>query len=112
MPLRENGKMCDFKDCEQYAELTCSEYDDMVFKIPYCYRRLTTQKEPDVPCNDGVMPYAEYDDEQLRFVANSGSSLVCAYLKEHSVFDAQSIKMHLAIANVAAAEELKRRAKA
>lgn len=64
------------------------------------------------PVEHGVMPYAQYSNEQLQFIANSGSILLCAYLKEHSKFDAESIKRHLAIANVAAAEELKRRAKA
>ena len=71
-----------------------------------------TDAGANVPLDRLVMPYAEYSNDQLKFIANSGSSLVCAYLKEHSVFDAESIKIHLAIANVAAAEELKKRAKA
>jgi hypothetical protein len=59
-----------------------------------------------------VMPYANFSDKQLKMIASSDSSTLCNYLDAETVFDGDRVAKCLAIANIAAAEELKRRAKA
>ena len=40
----EDGKICDFIDCEQYKKLPCSTYNEEIFQKPDCYRPLTTKE--------------------------------------------------------------------
>ncbi|MCK5605063.1 hypothetical protein KAR91_24450 [Candidatus Pacearchaeota archaeon] len=108
--------MCDYaNDCSNWRPL-CREVTYERPNEPRCFDKvsLKAQVEPVavVPCSVGVMPYAEYSDEQLKLIARSDSSTLCEYLRTETVFDADRIAGCLAIANIAAADELKRRAKA
>lgn len=57
---QEDGKMCDFMDCEKWKELDCSQFRADIFLRPTCYRPLIgkTDDGTTVPCS-GVLSDAE-----------------------------------------------------
>lgn len=109
--------MCDFISKCVRPSGRCAALDMTGYDVPPCFVDVALLKtEPEtganVPLDRLVMPYAEYSNGHLELIARADSSTLCEYLRTETVFDADRIAGCLAMANIAAAEELKRRAKA